>query len=146
MPRRVPLTYLTLILATSLAGCSIEQFETHYETASAAHADGAITRGWIPDWLPDAAVNIRERHDLDTNDSVLRFELPSGVPMPRPDHCDPIVLAAATPARLRATWWPEWNEVARDFELFTCTDARDPSALSTGTLGINQAERVWIYW
>lgn len=146
MPRRALLTYLMLMLATTVAGCSIDQFETHYGAASEAHADGAITRGWIPNWLPDAAVSIRERHDLDTNDQLLRFELPSGVPMPPPERCEPIAPAAATPARLRAAWWPEWNEVARDFELFSCTDARDPSAISTGTLGINQAERVWIYW
>jgi hypothetical protein len=40
-----------------------------------AVADGAVSRGWIPENFPAEAVAIHEAHDLDSNDSWVRFEL-----------------------------------------------------------------------
>ena len=46
-----------------------------YPTLAAAHADGALERGWIPPWIPDSARNLREAHDLDTNRRWLSLEV-----------------------------------------------------------------------
>ena len=39
--------------------------------------DGAITRGWIPGYMPRSATNIQESHNLDINISWLRFTVPA---------------------------------------------------------------------
>lgn len=49
-----------------LTGCD-DTRSTCYFTAVAAHADGAVQRGWLPAALPDSASNIKESHNLDTN-------------------------------------------------------------------------------
>lgn len=40
----------------------------------------------MPAWLPEDAVNIRETHDMDTNESWLVFRLTSGV-LTLPEDC-----------------------------------------------------------
>jgi hypothetical protein len=66
-------------------------------------ADGAIERGWIPEWLPQTAVDIREKHDLDRNSSILVFD--AGGAFVVPEGCD---LANETHrSTLTAPqWWP----------------------------------------
>ena len=49
-----------------IAACDDTQ-HAGYPTASAARADLAIERGWLPAALPESATDISESHDLDTN-------------------------------------------------------------------------------
>jgi hypothetical protein len=63
---------LAVAVVVSLVGCT-ETHEAYYPTYEAAVAAGAISHGWIPHWLPKSAVEIREKHDLDTNQSMLTF-------------------------------------------------------------------------
>jgi hypothetical protein len=49
-----------------IAACD-EAMQASYSSAAAARADGGVTRGWLPDELPDSAFSISESHDLDTN-------------------------------------------------------------------------------
>ena len=44
-----------------------------YATLADAVADGAVTRGWVPEWVPASARELQESHDLDTNESWLTF-------------------------------------------------------------------------
>lgn len=60
---------LDLSLAASIffvTACD-DSIRTNYATAAAAHAVGAIQRGWLPPSLPDSAFDIVESHVLDTN-------------------------------------------------------------------------------
>jgi hypothetical protein len=53
----------------------METVETIYPNHSAASEAGTIGAGkWIPEFLPLSAVNIRERHNLDTNEVWLFFQ------------------------------------------------------------------------
>lgn len=126
---------------SALVGCSYDRMDAYYEHASAARADGAMTRGFVPGWLPGEAIDIYERHDLDTNDSILRFKLLTGTNPQPPPECMPIPPQMTSPARLGASWWPSWNSIRSNFELYACGDMRYP-----GTLGIHTSEPVWIYW
>jgi hypothetical protein len=58
-----------------VVGCeeTLEEYYSTFEAAAAAVSAGAVSRGWIPAWLPRSAVEIHEIHNLDTNRSMLAF-------------------------------------------------------------------------
>jgi hypothetical protein len=80
---------LTVLLA-SAGGCS-EVTGAFYATYADAERAGAVARGWVPSFTPRSATDIREVHDLDTNDQWLRFRVPAG---------DTSVAAGAAPLSL----------------------------------------------
>lgn len=47
----------------------------NYEHAKTAKAIGEFK--WLPSWLPESAVNIREAHNIDTNQIWLEFYVDS---------------------------------------------------------------------
>ena len=56
-------------------GCD-ETSSSSYKTLDDATRDGAVG-GWLPRAIPDSAINIRETHDIDTNETWAAFALPS---------------------------------------------------------------------
>ncbi len=73
--RTVLVTIASVLLVT---GCK-EQLESHYPTVNAAAHAGAFERGWLPGVLQPDATDIREWHDLDSDEvrggsrSMIRF-------------------------------------------------------------------------
>ena len=63
-----------LIVST---GCG-ETATVSYPTYADAERAGAVARGWIPRFVPRTATEIREAHNLDTNQQWLRFRVPRG--------------------------------------------------------------------
>lgn len=62
----------TSIVLAYLAACTdADRIDAKYDTLDAAFADGASSRGWIPNWLPSSSVRIEESHNVDTNESAL---------------------------------------------------------------------------
>jgi len=51
-----------------------EDIHAEYATYADAEADGAVERGWIRDFVPTSAVNIRDSHNLDSNAQWMSFE------------------------------------------------------------------------
>ena len=96
-----------------LPGETPEQAYTGYDEAK---ADGAIGRGWIPEGLPETAVDIREKHNLDNNASILVFD--AGESFTLPEGCD--TATEAPKASLSAGWWPA-AEVA-ELPAYHCSD------------------------
>jgi hypothetical protein len=72
---------LIALCCLGLAGaCSRDPREepyAYYAKFSEALADGAIQRGWLPEWVPPSASEIHLQVNLDTNRQCLRFNLPS---------------------------------------------------------------------
>ena len=66
MRRREALIALTL--GISLLSCR-ETVSTNYASSSEARRAGALEKGWLPNVLPPSAVDIWERHDIDTNET-----------------------------------------------------------------------------
>lgn len=60
------------LIATSLAACR-DTVEKRYADLAEARRDGAVDRGWIPDFVPDSAHNFHDVHDLDNNAQTLSF-------------------------------------------------------------------------
>src|SRR5215208_5791503 len=76
MPKILDVTRVITIFALC-AACGEIQSAT-YATYADAIAAGAQRRGWLPPFIPATAADIREVHDLDTNQQWLRFRVPVG--------------------------------------------------------------------
>jgi hypothetical protein len=76
MPLRDMRLFKVSILATCLLllACS-EQLNHAYESGAVALSSNEARRGWVPEWLPRQAADIRLQYDLDTNERWLRFKL-----------------------------------------------------------------------
>jgi hypothetical protein len=103
-PRIKSLVLLTAALIL-LAACAGETPQAVYPAYADAVADGAIERGWIPEWVPASAFDIYEKHDLDTNGQILLFTVPTKGKDWLPGHCQAVNLIR--PPTLSATWWPK---------------------------------------
>jgi hypothetical protein len=64
-PTRAAVSLSLLVLCVA---CDSLERESAYATHADAVADDAILRGWIPPFVPESAREIREIHDLDTNE------------------------------------------------------------------------------
>ena len=115
---------LTFILA---AGCSSEQQETHYKTLSAAEMAGAVHQGWIPEWLPKNAHNLKEKHDTQTNGSILRFDFPESDKWTPSSDCSPVPASQVQAPAVKAAWWPKdvptTETTSTSYSYYTCTGA-----------------------
>lgn len=102
----------------------LERRSAFYETYDFAQKSGAMTRGWLPGWLPADAIHIREIHDLDTNQVCFRFELPRDTRSRFLAGLEPLGPAEASQmpkCRLRPPWWLSRGEPAQVYR------APDPS-------------------
>ena len=107
-PRLAP-TLLVVALCLSPA-CHVPDTrpESHYPTFAAAVADGAVARGWVPDMLPADATDIREMHDLDTEEVWIRFTSGAAALGDMARACAEVgALEVAWPrGTRRLSWWP----------------------------------------
>lgn len=102
---------IILLLLIVTAGCR-ESLESHYDTYDAAVADGAIKRGWLPQWLPKSATDIHEWHNIDTNATTASFAY---------GHEDPSIFLAGCEQENEvrrnpgsSSWWPNdkaWKRI-----------------------------------
>jgi hypothetical protein len=75
-PRTLRLSLLLLIIAAGIMyACQekFEKFESHYPSAADAVKAGEFDRGWLPDVLKPDATNIREWHDIASNEVRGKF-------------------------------------------------------------------------
>lgn len=54
----------------------LDRVSAYYPSYASAERNGAISRGWIPEFIPPSATEIHEEHDLDTNQVWIRFRVP----------------------------------------------------------------------
>ena len=108
-----------------LAGCG-ETIEASYSSLAEAKEAGAVSRGWIPGWLPQATTKIREVHNLDTNQSMVRFELSQGTCLEVPKSCKPVNPDHAPQPPFRRPWWPgdvpSTGPTSSQYTFFACGD------------------------
>ncbi len=62
------LLLVSCVFTLALGGACHESPESSYASYEEARRAGAVERGWIPSLVPAGALNIREKHDLDTNE------------------------------------------------------------------------------
>ena len=72
---------LLVLLGAGVCACIgpfSEDFESHYANVQDAQGDGAFTRGWLPEIVPEEASDIWELHNIDTNLTWACFRTPRG--------------------------------------------------------------------
>jgi hypothetical protein len=143
--------FATLALASLLlaaGGCERwETVESAYPDHAAAAAAGALGEGrWIPALLPRSATDIREAHDLDTNEVRLRFRFAAADLAAMVAACSPVPPDEAARARRPlVAWWPaalteggrESGTALPDFGLHRCAD---------GSLAVDRERREAFFW
>jgi hypothetical protein len=96
---------LTSILLT----CRSDRRESFYPSLAEADKDGAITRGWIPDFLPGSAQAIHEIHEISPSTGWCTFEF---LPTDSKGLRKSLKSVDALPPSLRrvpnpgVSWWP----------------------------------------
>ena len=75
----------------------------HRETL--ADAQSSIDAGWIPDFFPSSARDIRERHDIDSNEIWISFAFDPQDLSWIDTACEPA--ASLSGPRRQPRWWPE---------------------------------------
>ena len=128
---------LLLLLAATATGCLDTTLDASYPTMAAAVADDAVSRGWVPDWVPTNAIDLREVHDLDSNESALSFNLPAGTKPTLPARCRPVQASDALQSRFNRSWWPATNELERSYALYSC---------STEFVGVRKSGGRVLHW
>ncbi len=95
------------VIASSCAvvGCG-ETPEVHYPSYEAAVSAGAISRGWIPAFLPKSAVEIHEIHNIDTNKGMLAFHFDGSEKIELGSGCERIDPFKPKKPPFKISWWP----------------------------------------
>ena len=117
---------ITLIASVALSACGYDlRIYSKYENLDEARADGAMGRGWIPDWLPENAIDIHEHHDLDTNVRAISFSVDQTEEWPWPIECIPV--ETATRPQIRTELFPRaphrFDEIQDCAEVFAVRDS-----------------------
>jgi hypothetical protein len=74
--RQAQLMALALLvsLACAMLACRGDRRESFYPSLADAKKDGAIARGWIPDFLPGSSRSIHELHEISPSTAWCAFE------------------------------------------------------------------------
>lgn len=111
---------LVMTLCLAVAGCFWENTDTSYDTAKEAISSGVLVKGWIPEWLPQDATDLREVHNIDSNAGELSFVVPNSESVQIPTDCRSVEYTDTVPAYIRRNWWPSEDELRRSYLFFRC--------------------------
>ncbi|MGY0800151.1 hypothetical protein ACW7G0_14005 [Lysobacter sp. A286] len=135
-----------VLLVLGAAGCwPGERPEVSYANMAEAIKHGAVDRGWIPKWIPASATNIREIHDLDTNESMMAFDMVSSDSWQLPEHCVAITFQEASPPRFSRSWWPSAQELGHSYNFHRC-DGDAPFSSSLTWVARHQSGEHSLHW
>jgi hypothetical protein len=96
-------------LTSILLACSIDRHESFYPSLAEADKDGAITRGWIPEFMPASSRDIHEVHEISPSKEWCSFEfLPADsqslrMNLQSVESLEPSVGRVSSPGE---SWWP----------------------------------------
>lgn len=103
-----------------------EIVESHFNNYKEASRNGVIPEdGWIPQFLPETATNIHERHHVDTNETWVRFSFQSKDVNFWATKCSSIALESVSFPRSdrsdKISWWNlKRGSKNRNFKYFEC--------------------------
>lgn len=105
LPRLVPLLFL---LGLSCGIDSGLDMDASYATYADAEKGGAVTRGWVPNFVPQSATSIQEFHNLDTNVQLMTFRFdPSDLALMREKLTPSDPDTVRTPYWRPRAWWAQ---------------------------------------
>ena len=92
-----------------LLACHSDRYESSCPSLADAEKDGAISRGWIPTFLPESSRAIHEIHDLSPSTEWCAFEfLPNDSQNLRKNlkSVDALTASARRVPSPSVAWWP----------------------------------------
>jgi hypothetical protein len=149
-----PLSHLDAVLCFGLVAillaCSSDRHESFYPSLVEADKDGAITRGWIPEFMPVSSRAIHEVHEISPSKEWCAFEfLPTDSQGLRKtlqsvNALEPSVRRVPNPGE---SWWPDVLKGNLDvdkihragFELYSVVSPDTPSTTEVLLFAINWA-------
>jgi hypothetical protein len=142
--------HLGLLLCSALLASCGETIESSYTTLAAARQDGAIARGWLPPYLPQSATSLRERHNLDSNQSLLAFTFDPAETFMNSAPCVAVSESETplppNPGSVR--WWPKSLLSTRrgGLRLFRFTETGSPGKTYHAWLALDNARGEAFFW
>jgi hypothetical protein len=104
------LTAAFCVLLTSIClACGGERFESLYPSLADAEKDGAVIRGWIPDFLPESSRAIHELHRISGGKTWCAFEFVPGDSGRLRKNVKNVDVLPASVRRILdpgVSWWP----------------------------------------
>lgn len=93
------------VMLLSMAACN-DEFEASYATSDEARKAGAFDRGWLPSLVPASAEDIKERHNIDTNEVAGSFRAPPSDLQILLTRLEPVAHADSIRGpRIQPVWW-----------------------------------------
>ncbi|WP_256776374.1 MULTISPECIES: hypothetical protein [unclassified Stenotrophomonas] len=117
----LPFRCAIVLMAAFCAGCTGEVMYAAYPDRAAAIRHDAVGRGWIPAWIPASAIDLREAHDLDTNESALGFETGTERWL-LPGHCRLVAADVVIPSGLELHPWPSLEVLLASYRIRRCDE------------------------
>ncbi|WP_372015496.1 hypothetical protein [Pseudoxanthomonas sp. 10H] len=134
-----------VVAGLGLSACAFERPESSYASLADAGRSGAVEKGWIPAWLPPEAVDIREVHDIDTNESMLAFSYDPRQGWRLSGHCQPVDVARVPSPRFSRRWWPGPDALQASYTFHRCT-GDVPYSSAVTWVGRHGAEGHGLHW
>jgi hypothetical protein len=145
MARTIVIVLFASVVLVAAACEQMETFETTYPDAASAIKAGAVGEGkWVPKFLPSSATNIRETHNMDTNELWLSFHFQPTDYASFGQACTPITASkTAYPRKSPGRWWPIGllqgsGDVPGSYEFYQCA--------GSGILAIDASKSAAFYW
>lgn len=91
---------LALLAAVAVTGCAQDLHTASWPDLVTARQQDALDRGWVPEWLPEAASDVRQANRPATGAAVVRAGLPDDEPV---DECDVTEEVGVRPDLV--DWW-----------------------------------------
>ncbi|WP_459046897.1 hypothetical protein [Stenotrophomonas sp. PSU_St99] len=142
-----PTSWIKLRSAFPLAACTVLcacglVMDSSFDTLREALDSNMVNKGWIPGWVPQAATDLREVHDLDSNTSALAFTKPPAVLLQLPADCQATTFSNSDPVAFDRYWWPGDGTLKSSYRVFRCA----PESGKSVFVAINRTEDRVLFW
>ncbi|HIE1097604.1 hypothetical protein [Stenotrophomonas maltophilia] len=140
------------------ASCAVPDgvVSDQYETRLEAEEKGAFARGWLPEEMPASAADIREVHNVDSNEMWIGFSYSGSDERAFLKGCTPTSTFGfpdSRRTRRNAPWWPDdllsdapHPDGAGGHEVYACEAMRHAgNALPAGAVVLLARRKIY-YW
>lgn len=132
---------IVVTFCSALCACGMVM-DSSFDTLQEALDSDRVNKGWIPGWVPQAATDLREVHDLDSNTSALAFTKPPAIPLQLPADCQATTFNNSDPVAFNRYWWPGNATLSASYRVFRCA----PESGKSVFVSINTAEDHVLFW
>ncbi|MBH1639498.1 hypothetical protein I5U57_08585 [Stenotrophomonas maltophilia] len=132
---------IVVTFCSALGACGLVM-DSSFDTLCEALDADMVNKGWIPDWVPHEATDLREVHDLDSNTSALAFTKPPAIPLQLPADCQATTFNDRDPVAFNRHWWPGDATLSASYRVFSCA----PESGKSVFVAINRTEDRVLFW